>query len=1039
MRLQTKHFYAFGPFRLDAEKRVLVRDGTPVPLAPKAAEALLVLVENAGHLVDKDDLMKRVWPDAFVEEGNLNKNIFFLRKVLGEWDGGREYIETVPKRGFRFVAPVNEVTHAEGGPQPQTSTRANLIGKKVSHYRVVEVIGGGGMGLVYKAEDLKLGRHVALKFLPEELATDSLTLQRFEREARTASSLNHPNICTIHGIEEYEGQPFIVMELLEGETLRELIAKAAAGDGGETSQVALARVLDIGIQVADGLDAAHQKGIIHRDIKPANIFLIAQGQAKILDFGLAKLAATTEATAEEPGEDHAHGPPVQTPGMTSLEHSLTRTGVAMGTAGYMSPEQVRGEQLDARTDLFSLGLVLYEMATGQWAFSGDTAPVLHDAILNRTPVPVRDLNSTLPQKLEQIITKALEKDRNARYQHASEISADLKRLQREAATRRRRWMITCAGLIVVAGIAGMVWFSKRNPIALPELKLRQLTSNLADNPVRSGAISPDGKYLAYTDMKGIHVEYLDTGHIQSIPQPQVLRGTQEGWAIVGWFPDNAGFLANVMPPPEGYHSDRHACIWKFSILGGVPQKLREDAVASSISSDGALVAFSTHPGRLGDREIWQMGANGEQPRRLFETDENSAIIGPQWLAGGQRLSYLRLDGSGLALQSRDWQGNSPVTALSVHDDSWVSDFRFPDGRIFYVRPEPSSNDYNCNFWQARMDPLTGEMLEKPRRVTNWTGFCIDAGSATSDGKQITFMKWAGEGNISVADLQAGGTRITTPIRLSNGEGRYRLSTWTRDSKDVIFLFQRNGEWGIYRQALNADTAEVIVSSLRGIANLIGEETRTVPRTNPDGTLILYTALEDRTTPSTPVRLMRVSVMGGPSETVLTGNLQGPPSCAKSPATICVIAERSEDLKELIFTAFDPMQGRSRELTRFAIDPNGRYQWAISPDGTRIAVLKGSEGLIHILDLGGQRLRDVTLNGWSGLRSLDWDAGGQGFFVSSLVQDGSVLLHVDLRGNTQVLWKQEGGLATWGIPSPDGRHLAIENWTLNSNIWMMENF
>src|SRR5271165_6285445 len=424
MSRQGKHFYAFGPFRLDSEKRVLVRDGTPIPLAPKAAEALLVLVQNAGRLVDKDDLMKRVWPDAFVEEGNLNKNVFFLRKVLGEWDGGREYIETVPKRGYRFVAPVSEVTHAEGDPQAQTSTGANLIGKKISHYRVLEVIGGGGMGMVYQAEDLKLGRRVALKFLPGELATDSLSLQRFEREARTASSLNHPNICTIYEFGEHEGQPFIVMELLEGETLREVISKAQVSAGGEKAQLPLERLLDIAIQITEGLDAAHQKGIIHRDIKPANIFVTTQGQVKILDFGLAKLAAAaSEAEAEELRGDHHHGTSAQTTGGTPIEHTLTRTGTAMGTAGYMSPEQVRGEKLDARTDLFSFGLVLYEMATGQRAFSGNTAALLKDAILNRTPVPVHDLNSTLPPTLEQTIDKALEKGREQRYRSAAEMRA----------------------------------------------------------------------------------------------------------------------------------------------------------------------------------------------------------------------------------------------------------------------------------------------------------------------------------------------------------------------------------------------------------------------------------------------------------------------------------------------------------------------------------------------------------------------------------------------------------------------------------------
>jgi serine/threonine protein kinase/tetratricopeptide (TPR) repeat protein len=461
MSLQTKHFYAFGPFRLDSEKRVLVRDGTPVPLAPKVAEALLALVQSAGHLVEKEELIKRIWPDSIVEEGNLNKNISFLRRVLGDWDGGREYIETVPKRGYRFVAPVSEVTHAEGDPQPRTSTGATLLGKKVSHYRVLEIVGGGGMGLVYKAEDLKLGRRVALKFLPEELAADSLTLQRFEREARTASSLNHPNICTIHEFGEHEGQPFLVMELLEGETLRELISRAALSPGEDGPRLPLEQLRDIAIQVADGLDAAHQKGIIHRDIKPANIFLTTPGQVKILDFGLAKLAAAVN-EAEDLRGNYSQGSDHAAAG-TGTEHTLTRTGMAMGTAGYMSPEQVCGEKLDARTDLFSFGLVLYEMATGQRAFSGDTAAILKEAILNHPPAPVHDLNSKIPLKLEQIIDKAIEKDRELRFQAASEMRAELQAVEYETPQSRhfRRWkLLVGAAVVLIALIAGGLYWRR---------------------------------------------------------------------------------------------------------------------------------------------------------------------------------------------------------------------------------------------------------------------------------------------------------------------------------------------------------------------------------------------------------------------------------------------------------------------------------------------------------------------------------------------------------------------------------------------------
>ena len=1047
-----RQIVTFGPFTLDLKAGELHRDGHAILLQEQPFLVLKMLLERPRDVVTREEMRRTLWPnDTIVEfDQSINAAIKKLRLALQDSAEEPEYVETVARRGYRLIVsvqwsePARDDTQEEQseGPVAPPSDKEILTGKRVSHYRVLEILGGGGMGVVYKAEDIKLGRRVALKFLPDEFAGDAAALQRFEREARAASALNHPNICTIYAVEEHEGQPFIAMELLEGHTLRDVLAKDAGSKSD--SPFRLEPLLVTALQIARGLEAAHQKGIIHRDIKPANIFITSHGQAKILDFGLAKLHDSESAeplpqSSAEPGPKQESNPLL----------TLTRTGVTVGTAAYMSPEQVRGERLDQRTDLFSFGLVLYEMATRQRAFPGDTAPVLHDAILNRTPVPARELNGQIPAKLESVITRALEKDRTARYQTAAAICVDLEALQRQSDRKRlpRAWVV---GLGVAAAVAvGTVLFMLKRPqksvSVIPEIKMRQLTSNSSENPVASGAISPDGKYLAYIDTRGLHLKFIDTGETRTVPKPEVLKDQRMKWEVGPWFPGSTRLLINVFLSREQWNEPGPviSTIWAVSVTGGVPTRLRDHAFAWSVSPDGSLVSFGTGKGKLGLREFWLMGPDGENARKVQETNEGSAIGGFGWSPDGKRYVYVLTDSSGDTLFSRDTRGGLPVTLFRPSELAGTTDFVWLyDGRLVYSIKEPESQGNSgsaCNYWTMRLDLATGKHIEEPRRLTNWPNFCVYSGSVTNNDKRLAFLATSGLYTSYVADLEAGG-KVLRNIRRFTLEEDDNVRGWTADAK--VMVAQNGYTWSLYKRSLVSDIAEPIVSSVAGGALLEGATTPDgkwyIGRIWPDGESIEH--------PTIPFPILRIPLAGGKPETILQLSRHGSVSCARPPSNTCVLAEQSEDRKQMIVSILDPIKGRGSELVRFDFDRELAVlelpTCVISPDGTRLAIARSPESPLEIRSLRGQLISKIPYQSVGEWIWLNWSADQKGFFVTRKGQSGNELLYLDFQGKASSLRKCVGGSlggGCEGLPSPDGRHLAIVDIDQSNNIWMMENF
>ncbi len=698
------------------------------------------------------------------------------------------------------------------------------VGQTISHYRILRKLGGGGMGVVYEAEDLKLGRRIALKFLPDDVANDAQALERFRREARAASALNHPNICTIHEIDDVDGHAFIAMELLEGQTLRQLI-------NGKPLEIET--VLDFSVQIADALDAAHSKGIIHRDIKPGNIFVTRRGQAKILDFGLAKVSLKTESV------DAMGVPTIDT------EEHLTSPGSTLGTVAYMSPEQVRGKELDARTDLFSFGAVLYEMVTGLLPFRGETSALIFNAILERVPTPPTRLNPDVPPKLEEIINKALEKDRELRYQSASDLRADLRRLKRDStsgkieavvestpAYRRSVGRLLTVATVVVAIVAAVLWSLLSSPATPKIAAFRQITY---DGLAKVGLLT-DGARIYFTEDAGGHSQLsqvsITGGETVSIPTPFATPWTLDISA------DHSELLIGTVPISEGEHS--------FAILplpGGSPRQLPVTGRMAAWSPDGKQMVICK------GSELYLADHNGAGMRKLLATQET--VLDARFSPDG---SHIRLTlGDIVNATSSLWEVRIDGTELRPLLSGWSNPHNeccgkwTADGSYYLFQ---STNAAGTNIWATtERQGLFHRRSQLPLQLTNGPLNYTDVEPSKDDHKLFAIASQP-RGELVRYDFRS---RLFVPF----------LGGISADDVE----FSREGRWVTY---INYPDETVWRSRTDGTERLqlsFPPLHASLPHWSPDGKQIAFTA----STPGKPWKIYVVSAQGGSADELLAEN------------------------------------------------------------------------------------------------------------------------------------------------------------------------